>query len=277
APRWVIAGHAWPDPHATADVVIGDVGDALHRITAALAPRAAHPSWAATWRAADRAAVGAIATALVSLALERDAAELLEPAALRSAISAAPPAAQLVLGNSLPIRLVDALCPGGGPYRRVLSQRGANGIYGLIAGAVGAATLGPTLLVLGDVSFAHDAGALAAARHARAPLAIVVIDNGGGRIFDQLPLAASALPPGEFARLWRTPPALDPVAVAQAFGCRGVCAPSGAALADAVADALERPGTTVIHVPVAAESAAIFRRAALAALAAESPAAGVER
>ena len=163
--------------------------------------------------------------------------------------------------------MIDQVCPGSGPARAVVSQRGVSGIDGLIAGAAGAASAGrPVVLVLGDVSFAHDAGALAAARAARAPLAIVVIDNGGGRIFDALPVAGAALPPGAFERLWRTPPGLDPAAVAIAFGCRAARAEGAAAVAAAVADALERPGATVIHAPVACDSALTFRRAVAAAL-----------
>jgi 2-succinyl-5-enolpyruvyl-6-hydroxy-3-cyclohexene-1-carboxylate synthase len=121
--------------------------------------------------------------------------------------------------------------------------------------------------VLGDVSFAHDAGALLAARDVHAPLAIVVIDNGGGRIFDQLPLTPAHLPAGAFDRLWRTAPGLDPVALAHAYGVRGVRAADAAAVHAATAAALERPGATVIHAPVTADSAQSFRRAVVAALA----------
>ena len=64
-----------------------------------------------------------------------------------------------------------------------LVQRGANGIDGLVSGAAGIACAGarPTTLVLGDVSFAHDVGGLLLARGVGVPLAIVVIDNDGGR------------------------------------------------------------------------------------------------
>jgi len=66
--------------------------------------------------------------------------------------------------------------------RTVLTQRGAAGIDGLIASAAGATRGGqPVLLVLGDVSFAHDLGGLLAARCASTPLAILVIDNRGDR------------------------------------------------------------------------------------------------
>src|SRR6185436_13478530 len=182
APRWVIADAGWPDADSSARAVIaGDVTDTLTRVVRALKhiPPAGHDrAWRDAWRDADACAWRAI---------ERALAHHAEPAAVRAAIAAAPPSAQIALGNSLPVRVIDQVCPGSGQARPILAQRGANGIDGLIAGAAGAASTGrPTLLVLGDVSFAHDAGALLLARGARAPLAIVVIDNRGGRIFDQL-------------------------------------------------------------------------------------------
>jgi 2-succinyl-5-enolpyruvyl-6-hydroxy-3-cyclohexene-1-carboxylate synthase len=118
------------------------------------------------------------------------------------------------------------------------------------------------VLVLGDVSFAHDVGALGCIRGL--PLAIVVIDNGGGRIFDQLPVVSSDLPAGAFERLWRTPTALDPVAAARAFGLEAVTVRSPDELGAAVARA--SAGPIVIHAPVAPESAATVRSAAKATL-----------
>jgi 2-succinyl-5-enolpyruvyl-6-hydroxy-3-cyclohexene-1-carboxylate synthase len=256
APRWVVA-EAYVDADSSArGVIVGDPADAIARVAHATISRDRDRAWRDAWRAADTAAWRAIDTLITG-----------EPAAIRAAITAAPPHAQLAIGNSLPVRVIDQCVPGGGAARDVLAQRGASGIDGLVAGATGAASVGrPTLLVLGDVSFAHDAGALAVARSCKAPLAIVVVDNGGGRIFDALPLRPDDLPPGAFEKLWRTPPALDPVAVARAFGARAVLAPDPAAVATAVADALERPGATIVHAPVAPESAKTFRRAVIAAL-----------
>ena len=60
----------------------------------------------------------------------------------------------LVVGNSLPVREVDAVLPASPRRLTVASQRGANGIDGLVAGAAGAAVAAnrPTLLLVGDVS-----------------------------------------------------------------------------------------------------------------------------
>jgi hypothetical protein len=97
-----------------------------------------------------------------------------------------------MLGNSLPLRDVDAYVSDCADVV-ILSQRGANGIDGLVSGAAGSAlgAAAPTLLLLGDVSLLHDlAGLDAVARSLRTPLVLAVIDNDGGRIFDQLPVHA---------------------------------------------------------------------------------------
>ncbi|HEX7840901.1 MAG TPA: thiamine pyrophosphate-dependent enzyme, partial [Kofleriaceae bacterium] len=135
---------------------------------------------------------------------------------------------------------------------------------GLIASAAGATSAGrPVLLVLGDVSFAHDLGGLLAARAASAPLAILVIDNRGGQIFAGLPIA-HAHQGAAFERHWLTAPEIDPAAVATALGLRATTAVSATAAATAIASALETPGVTVIHAPVSASGAHDVRRTALA-------------
>ena len=145
----------------------------------------------------------------------------------------------------------------------MITQRGTSGIDGLIASAAGATHAGaPVLLVLGDVSFAHDVGALAAARAPAAPLAILVVDNAGGRIFDALPVATAGLGDA-YAACFTTPPRLDIAAVAAAFGARAIVAATPALVGDAVATALATPQLTVIHAPVAPTGAADVKRTAL--------------
>ncbi len=60
-------------------------------------------------------------------------------------------------------------------------------------------------LLLGDVSLLHDAGGLAAAAAVPGPLAIVVINNDGGRIFERLPLGRDPSVAEARERLFVTP------------------------------------------------------------------------
>ncbi len=121
----------------------------------------------------------------------------------------------VILGNSLPIRVAETFLSTGTGYR-CLSQRGANGIDGLIAGAVGTALVHPgrTMLFLGDVSALHDIGSLQLLTTAKPNLLVCILDNRGGRIFEDLPIAEVAMDMSP----WTTPHAHDLAAVARAFG-----------------------------------------------------------
>jgi 2-succinyl-5-enolpyruvyl-6-hydroxy-3-cyclohexene-1-carboxylate synthase len=248
---WVLADHAWRDPDSSARaVIIGDLAESIEYLVEHVAPR---PSdFAETWQAAELRAVKAIDRALAAHPRS-------EGVVIRAAIEAASPTTIVQIGNSLPIRVVDLVAQ----PRRVVTQRGAAGIDGLIASAAGATRAGsPVLLILGDVSFAHDLGGLLAAREASAPLAIVVVDNDGGRIFNALPIAKSGNT-AAFERHFVTAPHVDPAAVATALGARAVTAASASAVAAAVATALETRAVTVIHAPVSATGAQDVRRSAL--------------
>jgi 2-succinyl-5-enolpyruvyl-6-hydroxy-3-cyclohexene-1-carboxylate synthase len=269
--RHVIAAE-WRDPDSTArSVIVGDPARTVGELAAALAAhrigRSARADHAAGWATANTRAGEALARAI-------DAHADSEVALVRAVLGALPPTATLQLGNSLPVRVVEH-CPGAGPLRPVIGQRGASGIDGLVASAAGATLAGrPVALILGDVSFAHDLGGLLAARNARAPLAIVVVDNGGGRIFDALPVSAAGVSAEAYARCFTTPPELDVVAAATALGARATLARTPAAAAAAVAAALAEsapPGVTVIHAPVSATGARDVTRAAIAHLRGAQP------
>jgi 2-succinyl-5-enolpyruvyl-6-hydroxy-3-cyclohexene-1-carboxylate synthase len=258
--RWILAGHAWRDPDSAARaLILGEPEDAVRALAARIEPR--RGPWPERWQKLEREAAAAAAAAI-------DAHPRSELAMLEAALGALPAGALLQLGNSLPIRAIDHVpmrvpAAPDRPAPRVLSQRGAAGIDGLIASAAGATRAGaPVLLVLGDVSFAHDLGGLLAARAAAAPLAILVLDNGGGQIFAGLPAARADLG-AAFDEHWIAPPGVDPAAVARALGLRATTAPTAPAAAAAVAEALAAPGPTVIHAPVTPSGARDVRRAAI--------------
>ena len=125
---------------------------------------------------------------------------------------------QVLAASSMPVRDQEAFLPPGRARVRFISNRGANGIDGLVSTAAGASAAAGarTWAVLGDLALAHDLGGLAAV--AAAPkLRLVVLDNGGGGIFHFLP-QAEALPADEFEALLGTPSGLDPAQAAELFG-----------------------------------------------------------
>ncbi len=168
--RFVIAEHGFPDPHGLASELIGSstaaaASDTLRHLQhARLSHETERERFRHAWREANQRA-----WIVVDDELARPSAVLSEACAVRAVLEHLPEPCQLVLGNSLPIREVDAYVPSSARALSVLSQRGANGIDGLISGAAGAASLReePTVLLLGDVSFMHDLGGLAVAREGR--------------------------------------------------------------------------------------------------------------
>lgn len=100
-----------------------------------------------------------------------------------------PSNGSLFLGNSLFIRLVDALAKLPENYP-IYANRGASGIDGLLATTAGIATASkqPLVAVLGDLSTLHDLNSLLLFKQLRQPTIIFVINNQGGAIFDLLPV-----------------------------------------------------------------------------------------
>lgn len=102
---------------------------------------------------------------------------------------------------------------------RVFTNRGLAGIDGTIASAWGAALARrqPMRLVLGDVSFFHDLGALCHGQAEEVPnLQVIVINNGGGQIFGNLEHGAA--PAETFTRMFLTPQVGDVCGLARAAG-----------------------------------------------------------
>jgi 2-succinyl-5-enolpyruvyl-6-hydroxy-3-cyclohexene-1-carboxylate synthase len=103
-----------------------------------------------------------------------------------------PPDGCLFLGNSLIVRLVDALAQLPADYP-VFANRGASGIDGLLATAAGVLRGGqrPLLALLGDISALYDVNSLALFRRTAVPAVILVVNNNGGQIFSLLPTPAA--------------------------------------------------------------------------------------
>ena len=156
-------------------------------------PATASRAWLDTWLAADRAADQALRSWLGALEARGEAFEGAPFAHLGEVL---PANAILWAGSSMPVRDLDAWLPTGPRPFRVLANRGANGIDGVVSSALGAAAagVGRVTLVVGDVSFLHDIGGLLAAARHRLTLTIVLVHNDGGGIFSLLPQATADAP-----------------------------------------------------------------------------------
>ncbi|MFC0416142.1 2-succinyl-5-enolpyruvyl-6-hydroxy-3-cyclohexene-1-carboxylic-acid synthase [Cytobacillus solani] len=114
-----------------------------------------------------------------------------------------PDGATLFVGNSMPIRDLDTFFHFNNKSIRIMANRGANGIDGVISTALGAGTCSqPLYLVLGDLTFFHDLNGLIAAKQFGINIHILLINNNGGGIFSFLPQASH---PKNFEKLFGTP------------------------------------------------------------------------
>ncbi|MGZ5299587.1 MAG: 2-succinyl-5-enolpyruvyl-6-hydroxy-3-cyclohexene-1-carboxylic-acid synthase [Actinomycetota bacterium] len=201
--------------------------------------------WPATWRDLDERARRAMDGVL-------DATD--EPTELRLArdlAAAIPEGGTLFVGNSMPIRDLDvAMAPREG--LRVLANRGASGIDGLVSTAMGVATAGtgPTFALIGDLSLLYDVGALLwNGRRAASDVVIVVPNNEGGAIFGSL--GQRELP--ERDRLFVTPHDVDLGAVCAAAGVGHQLVEQMTAFEDVAHEARAAGGIGVIEVTVPSE------------------------
>ncbi|MBR23168.1 MAG: 2-succinyl-5-enolpyruvyl-6-hydroxy-3-cyclohexene-1-carboxylic-acid synthase [Leifsonia sp.] len=144
---------------------------------------------------------------------------------VRAVWAATWPHDRLVLAASRLIRVADAIVPG--KAIPVHANRGLAGIDGTVSTATGmalgaadaetTATPGTTRVLLGDLALLHDAGALLAPLPDDLRLHVIVGNDGGGTIFDDLEVAATA-PADDFEQVMRTPQEVDLAALAAAGG-----------------------------------------------------------
>ncbi len=234
------ADERWTDPISrTSQRIVGPLDDLFARIEGDdVVPD--DSDWLDRWTQADRDVAHAIAEPLM-------AAGLSEPATITALAQFLPPSATLFVGASMPIRDVEEFFPALKEPPRVMANRGANGIDGTVSSAFGVAAAGgcEVVLVLGDVTLAHDIGGLLAASRLGVKLTIVLLNNGGGGIFDFLAVASE----GEaFEHHVATPTGLDFAQAAALYHFRHAPVATLDALTQALMRALSGSDSTIIEV-----------------------------
>ena len=151
--------------------------------TTVLASCARPQETAANWRDGEAANAACLEQLLESLPRS-------EPACIRRLAQAIPESATIFVGNSLPIRELSLVSARAMPWP-VFANRGANGIDGNLSTFIGMASAVPSAEswgLFGDLTTLYDLASpaiLGAIPNKR--LRIVVINNGGGKIFRRLP------------------------------------------------------------------------------------------
>ncbi len=196
------------------------------------------------WREAEAAAAQQISQVVGDMDIA------CSPRLAAQLVSLLPDGSTLMLGSSQPPRDVGlSSAPRDG--LRLVANRGVAGIDGTVSTSVGVALgagpdAGPTVALLGDLTFLHDMTGLVIGPHEPRPdLTIVVSNNGGGGIFHTLepgePLYARA-----FERVFGTPHDVQLAGVVEAAGWEHVLVSSADELAEAIADPT---GIRVVEVP----------------------------
>ncbi|MDO5681324.1 MAG: thiamine pyrophosphate-binding protein, partial [Propionibacteriaceae bacterium] len=166
------------------------------------------------------------------------AADGLDGHSVAAAVWSATARAQqpLVIGSSHPIRDLD-LAPVLTTAPPAYANRGLAGIDGTIATALGVALAsGPTTLLVGDLTFLHDAGSLLIGPLERRPdLRIVVVNDDGGSIFHILEQGAPEHADA-FERIFGTPTGANLAGIAAGYGWRHRRITSHAQLIEAIAE-----------------------------------------
>jgi len=196
------------------------------------------------WQNADRVTRQTIQTAIQNFK------ELFEGRVFTELANLLLDGTTLYVGNSMPVRDLDTFFWSTRERIRIMGNRGANGIDGVVSSALGASAGAgqnrPTILVLGDLSFFHDLNGLLAARLHGLNLTIVLINNDGGGIFSFLPQAAY---PEHFEQLFGTPIGLDFRLAVQMYGGQYQKVESWEQFRKEVRRGLDTGGLQVIEVP----------------------------
>lgn len=196
----VDGGSGWRDPlTAATEMVYCDESLFCRTISEYIKSRE-HSEYLSKWKSINE-------HTKLKLSAIRDIPELSEGKLFHLLADMLPENATLFVGNSMPIRDLDSFFFVNKKGIKVMGNRGANGIDGIVSTALGVATVSqPLYLVLGDLTFFHDLNGLLAAKLFKLNLTVLLINNNGGGIFSFLPQAEQ---PKHFEMLFGTPLELD--------------------------------------------------------------------
>jgi 2-succinyl-5-enolpyruvyl-6-hydroxy-3-cyclohexene-1-carboxylate synthase len=191
---------------------IADTGETPVLPATAGKPGKIDPSYAAAWQRAEAAARHTLDDALAAVT------DLVEPKAAWLLAQHLPEATPLFVASSMPVRDLEYFWPATGRSHQVFFNRGANGIDGTLSAALGVAHGGPpAVLLTGDLALLHDTNGFLLTPKFRGSLTIVLINNGGGGIFEHLPVAQFDPP---FEEYFATPQSVDFAKLCAAYHVR---------------------------------------------------------
>ena len=225
-----------PDKVVTTHIV-GSINELLMEMTRGADVRS-ETDWISKWMQCEKHA----RTALDSTFSKQS--QLTEPLCAVTVSESMPAGSNVVVSSSMPVRDLEWFAPARDGLR-VFSNRGVNGIDGVVSTAVGIAlsSKAPTALLIGDIAMLHDSNGLLNLIQRDVQLKIIVVDNEGGGIFSFLP-QAQAMEGAQFEQLFGTPHSVDFESLAKAHGI----AFTWVATADELRSELGNTATSIVGV-----------------------------
>ena len=190
-------------------------------------------------------AADAIARRVIRQELARG--EYFDGAAVFDAVDLMPDGGIIFAGNSLPVRHIDQFGDPGTKRLLALANRGASGIDGNLSTALGAGAAlpdSPLAAIVGDITFYHDMNGLLAVRRCGVPMTILLLNNGGGGIFQRLPIRAFE---PSFSDYFITAHGLDFAHAARLYGLEYTLADDREALRRAFGESISRRESAIIE------------------------------
>ena len=142
-----------------------------------------------------------------------------EPALARSLPLLLPKSIPVMLASSSPIRDWLSFSGHGAFLRRCFGFRGASGIDGTLSMGMGLSIImGRMVLVTGDLALLHDTNGWLFSKDSNISLVVIMIDNGGGGIFNQLNI--DKIQEGNFEEIFLMPQQVCPLTLVKAYGIK---------------------------------------------------------
>jgi len=160
-----------------------------------------------------------------------------------------PDDSNVMISNSLPARDFDCFAEYNNRIK-IFNNRGASGIDGIISTAAGLAAPSDkvSVLFIGDLAFYYDISGLLALKKYEIPLIIILFNNGGGAIFETLPIGKEK--DIEFEKYFKTPLDIDFKSIVKGFGGNYKLTDSSSAFMKEFKSASKKKTFSVIEVKI---------------------------
>ncbi len=177
-----------------------------------------------------------------------------------------PAGTPVFIANSMPVRDAEYFWAPNNNHHPIYVNRGANGIDGTLSTAVGIThQQDHAVLLTGDLALLHDSNGFLLKPWFKGTLTILLINNGGGAIFENLPISQTR---DGFKDFFLTPQSIKWQAFLHGHGVPLMQAETWEAFTALLMEEPRKPGIRVIEIQTDPQTDVPFRKRLLSELAA---------